>query len=210
MKRIFDSRIALAAVVLLAADADAGTIGGSAVISAAADGANWDYTVTLTNIGGAGADPIATFWFAWKPGENFLATSPISVTPPTGWRDVVTHAANSTTDGFAIQFDALDPTNDVAPGGSQSFSFQSADTPAQLMGDSIFHPGTPVLTAFIFSLGPLQGDGAQIVASFNSVPEPSTMVLGVLAVVGTIAGRRLRRGAKARPGTRRKSTLGTA
>jgi hypothetical protein len=54
----------------------AGTINGSATISATPNGPNFDYTINLTNTGGPGGDNIETFWFGWVPGEDFLPTSP--------------------------------------------------------------------------------------------------------------------------------------
>ncbi len=75
-------------------------------------------------------------------------------------------------DGYAIQFDANSTVYDVAPGSSLTFGFQSADTPAQLAGVSPFHTSFPVLTSFVYSVGPLRGDGEKILVSFASVPEP--------------------------------------
>jgi len=143
------------------------------------------------NTSGLGNDSIATFWFAWVPGKDFLPTSPLSVALPTGWKDVITHG--DSTDGYAIQFDALSTASDLAPGGSLTFGFQSADTPKELMGDSPFHPTFPVLTAFVYSQGPLKGDGQQILASFASVPEPSTLTLGIVGLASLAAVRLLRR-----------------
>ena len=61
----------------------------SAVITST-PGRDFKYDITLTNSAASNA-PIGTFWYAWIPGEDFLATSPISVTPPTGWVDNITH-----------------------------------------------------------------------------------------------------------------------
>jgi hypothetical protein len=188
MKRILSVVIALS-TGLLASPAFAGEISASATISSVPDGANFDYTINLTNTStGASADPIATFWFSWVPGADFMNTAPISVTTPAGWMDVVTHGG--ATDGFAIQFDSTTAANDLAPGASTSFSFVSATTPAQLAGNS---PSTsqgvfPELTSFAYSQGPLMGDttGAFLVtqvAAVSSVPEPSSLVLGLFGVV---------------------------
>jgi hypothetical protein len=195
MKKIIFVGIALATASLFTSDATAGTISASATITATPDGSDYDYTITLTNTSVAGNDNIATFWFGWVPGEDFLATNPLSVTPPTGWMDVVTHG--SSTDGYAIQYDALASSDVLAPGNSLVLKFKSADTPADLMGDSVFYPGTPVMTSFVYSQGPFQGDGAQFTVQFASVPEPSSLVLGIIGVIGSLAFRRLRRGARA-------------
>jgi hypothetical protein len=195
MKRFILSVIALVAAGLSAPDATAGSINASATITATPDGSDFDYSITLTNTSGAGNDNIATFWLGWVPGEDFLATNPLSVTPPSGWTDVVTHGGSS--DGYAIQFDALATANAIAPGDSLVFAFKSADTPARLMGDSVFYSNTPVLTSFVYSQGPFQGDGRQFTVGFASVPEPSSLLLGIIGVVGSLALRRFRRGARA-------------
>ena len=183
MKRILSVAIALSAG-LLASPAFAGIIDASATISSVADGADFDYTITLTNTSGVGNDSIATFWFAWVPGADFMANSPLSVSDPTGWTDAITHVGSS--DGFAIQFDATSTGSNLAPGASETFSFMSTDTPAELAGNSVFHSAFPVLTSFVYSVGPLQGDRQQILAAFapvSSVPEPSSLVLGLFGIV---------------------------
>ena len=156
-----------------------------ATISSVPDGTNFDYTINLTNTSsGASADPIATFWFSWVPGENFMSTAPISVTTPAGWKDVITNGG--ATDGFAIQFDSTTAANDLAPGASTSFSFVSATTPAQLAGNSPFHSTSPELDSFVYSQGPLMGDGFGaflVTPAVSSVPEPSSLVLGLFGVV---------------------------
>jgi hypothetical protein len=184
MKRILSVVIALS-TGLLASPAFAGEISASATISSVPDGANFDYTINLTNTStGASADPIATFWFSWVPGADFMNTAPVSVTNPTGWTDVVTNGG--ATDGFAIQFDSTTAANDLAPGASASFSFVSATTPAQLAGNSPFHSTSPELTSFVYSQGPLMGDGFGaflVTPAVSSVPEPSSLVLGLFGIV---------------------------
>lgn len=197
MSRIFVLGIALVVVGLLAAPAGAaGIIGASAVLTAQADGPNFDYTITLTNTSGAGNDPIGTFWFSWVPGADYLATIPISVTNPTGWTDTITHFPNTPTNGYAIQWVEGDSAAAIAPGSSLVFKFTSVDTPAQIMGNAIFSPGTPVLTSFVYSGTPFQGDSEQFVVASAAVPEPSSLVLGLVAVAGSLAWQRLRRRVK--------------
>ena len=58
----------------------------SGVISSTPDGSDFQYTIALTN-SSASDDSIGTFWFASVPGQDYLATNPISVTPPAGWTD---------------------------------------------------------------------------------------------------------------------------
>jgi PEP-CTERM motif len=195
MKKTIVFGMVLAAGGLIASAADAGTIDASAAITSQAAGADFDYTITLTNTSGAGNDSIATFWFAWVPGADFMADAPTSVTNPTGWKDVVTHGGS--TDGFAIQFDALTSASFLAPGGSLSFSFVSPDTPAELAGNSVFYPTIPVETSFVYSQGPLKGDGHEFVVNGASVPEPSSLVLWGIGAVGSLVCWRRRRMATA-------------
>jgi hypothetical protein len=68
--------------------------------------------------------------------------------------------------------------------------FESSDTPAQIAGDSPFYPGTPVGTSFLYQGAPFQGDSRQFLVS--SVPEPSTLALGLIGIA-SIAVLRLRR-----------------
>jgi hypothetical protein len=89
------------------------TINASGVISATAAGANFDYTITLTNASSSTAG-IGTFWYAWTPGADFLATRPISVSAPAGWTGSITHSGAN--DGFAIEFIANSAADDVQPG----------------------------------------------------------------------------------------------
>jgi hypothetical protein len=169
--------------------ATAANITPSGVISATPDGANFDYTITLHNSSSSDAS-IGTFWFAWVPGEDFLATSPLSVTNPTGWTSQITHFPNVPDNGFAIQWTTgsdSSPDN-VAPGASLTFMFTSSDTPAQIGADSIFYPGTPVRTSFVYPGAPFSDQGHEFLVS--SVPEPATGVLMLIAVPQVFLGTR--------------------
>lgn len=148
------------------------TINASGVISATAAGADTNYTITLSSARSSDSG-IGTFWFAWVPGEDFLATSPISVSPPSGWTDNITNMGPG--DGFAVQFLANSPANDVQPGSSLNFSFRSADPPAAVNGNSTFFPGTPVETSFVYPAGPFSDAGHQFVVTpaTGSTPTPS-------------------------------------
>jgi hypothetical protein len=186
----------VAACAVIAAPAGAGVINANAVVTPAADGPNFDYTITLTNTSGAGNDSIGTFWFSWIPGQDFMHTSPLSVINPAGWKDTITNGG--ATDGFAIQWTEITPgTADLTPGSSLTFKFTSADTPAQLMGNSVFHSSSPVLTFFVYQGAPFSGDSEQFTATIAAaVPEPSSLSLGLVATAGSLAWRRLRRRAK--------------
>ncbi len=164
-------------------------------ISFTRTGSDYDYTITLTN-SSTSTDSAGTFWFAWVPGKDFLPTNPIAgdFISPTGWTEKVTHGGS--TDGYAIQWVSASTASDLAPGNSLTFGFTSADTPAQLAADSPFYPTFPVTTAFVYQGAPFVGDSDQLVAAVASVPEPSTLVVGSVALIAGIAYagvRRLRR-----------------
>ena len=139
------------------------------------DASHWQYTVTLQD---TGSTSIGTFWFAWVPGEDFLASSPGSITAPTGWADIITHAGSG--DGYAIQWTASSASSDLQPGGSSSgFSFVSTDAPSSVFGNSVFYPSTPVTTSFVYSGAPFSDAGYQFVAtaaapSLNPAPPANT------------------------------------
>ncbi len=127
----------------------------SATITASQlDSTHWQYSLTLTD---TGSTTVGTFWFAWIPGQDFLATLPISITDPTGWSHIVTGGTPG--DGFAIQWKATSASSDIASGGTLAgFSFESTDTPSEISGNSVFFPSTPVLTSFIYPGTPFHND----------------------------------------------------
>jgi hypothetical protein len=180
MKRIKFLLIALA-TGLSATPAVASGIDASGVVTATPDGPNFDYSITLTN-SSSSTDPIGTFWFAWVPGKDFLPTSPSDITTPTGWSvGLVSNGGSS--DGFGIQF--LAGTGSLlAPGSSLSgFGFKSADTPAELAGNSPFYPTFPVTTSTVYNGAPFSAGSEQFTLSVQSVPEPSSLMLGLFGVV---------------------------
>jgi hypothetical protein len=191
MKRILSLAMFMAAG-LLAAQVSAGTIGASGVETWKADGSDFDYTITLTNTSGAGNDSIETFWYAWVPGHDFMAGAiPTNVINPTGWTDLITGSGNAT-DGYAIQFKTSSAA--LAPGGSLMFGFTSDQTPAELAGNSLFGSNPPVGTSFVYSGQPFSGDQLQfVVSSVSSVPEPSSLILGLFGVMASAAYLRLKR-----------------
>jgi len=175
------------AVGPLAASLSAGTLDVSAQISSQPDGSNFDYTIKLSN-SSSSTDSLETFWFGWVPGKDFLPSNPISVTPPTGWADQVTHGGAG--DGYAIQF--VTSTTPLGPGDSLNFKFTSADSPAQLAANSPFYTGFPALTSFVYQGQPFQGDSERFIV-LQSVPEPATLTMGITALVGAFAVSRARR-----------------
>ncbi len=146
------------------------TINASGVISSTAVGSDFKDTITLSNASSSNSG-IGTFWYAWVPGEDFLATSPISVSPPNGWTDTVTNEGPS--DGFAIQFVARNSVYDVQPGNSLIFSFETAESPGSVNGNSVFYPGTPTSTSTVYPGAPFSDAGHTLVVTPASTPTPT-------------------------------------
>lgn len=148
---------------------------------------NFQYSITLKNTAAGRAtatNQIETFWFAWTPDNDFLDTAPISVSSPSGWTDTVTHSGSA--DGFAIQWttssNALEAHKSLS-----GFSFTSADTPAQVFGNSNFFPSTPVTTAVVYSGAPFSDAGFDFKAA-GSISNPSGALLPELAGVTPVNG----------------------
>jgi hypothetical protein len=159
----------------------------SGTISTVSSGASNTYAVTVKDAADA-TEPIGTVWFAWVPGKDFLDTSPTSEISPTGWAvDTISHAGSG--DGYAIQWVASSSIYDIPVGGSLSgFSFSTADTPAQIAGDSVFYPTTPVLTAFAYDAGPFSDAGTEFV--ITPAPEPTCLAAIALPIALLLRRRR--------------------
>ena len=154
------------------------TINASAMISSAASGSNFNYTMTLTNAASS-TSAIGTFWYAWNlPNVNYLATSPLSVTAPSGWSDQITNAG--TGDGFGIEYTASSAASYLQPGRSLTFSFTTADTTASVNGNSVFYPGIPVNTSFVYPEGAFSDAGHEFVVMPTpaSTPPPNPTIVG--------------------------------
>jgi hypothetical protein len=108
---------------------------------------------------------------------------------PAGWTDKITNGAPPS-DGYSIRWVA-NSGSELAPGSSLMFQFVSADPPSTLAGMSTIHPGTPIGTSTLYQMGPFAGDTATIVVA--SVPEPSTLTLGVCGSLLSMVFLRLRR-----------------
>jgi hypothetical protein len=179
MKRFF---LAVLLVLVVPVRSFAG-IAASAVISLTSSGAENQYSAKLNN---TGTTTIGTFWFAWVPGKDFLMTSPINIVSPAGWGSFVTGGGSG--DGYAIQWTADTSATYLAAGSNLTgFSFQTTDTPSQLMGDSFYYPTTPDTTSFVYDQAPFSANSEQIVATVVA-PEPAS--LGLLAAAATLMLRR--------------------
>jgi hypothetical protein len=153
------------------------------------------YDLTLNN---TGTTTIGTFWFSWIPGDNFMPVSPTSIESPSGWQEMITSGGPS--GGFAIQWTADTPANDLAAGSSLTgFNFDSSLTPSQLQSPASGMPSDPVTTAFVYSGAPLVGVGDQLVATpaTTATPEPTTALITALGFgLIVLSSSVLRRGKK--------------
>jgi hypothetical protein len=128
----------------------------------------------------ASPTPVGTFWFAWKPGQDYMTSSPTNVTSPAGWTDIIT--GGGTTNGYAIQWKATSSASDMPAGSSLSgFGFDSADAPSVEFGESAFYPTTPVLTSVAYSGAPFSDAGTTFTVS--AVPEPTLLVAALPAAM---------------------------
>lgn len=152
----------------------------SGTITTVSGGPNFTYAMTIKDASDA-TEPIGTVWFAWIPGQDYLATSPLSETSPAGWKmNAITHSGSS--DGYAIQWVATSAASDIPIGGSLSgFGFTTTDSPAAIDGNSVFFPSTPVLTTFAYDAGPFSDAGAEFVVT--PVPEPATVAMGLVPAI---------------------------
>ena len=165
-------------LVTTVAPANASLLGSATVNESQINGNTFQYDLTLND---PGTTTIGTFWFAWIPGANFMPVSPSNISSPAGWNAIVTHDGSS--DGFAVQWTASSPAQDLAAGSSLTgFGFDSTATPAQMAGVASFDPTFPVETSFVYSGTPFSDAGFELVASNANVavPEPASVGLGAI------------------------------
>ena len=163
------------------------SIMGNADFTSTPNGANFNYAIALHN---TGTTNIGTFWFAWIPGQDYMANNPISVANPTGWTSAVTGGFPG--DGYAIRWVAS--TAPITPGNSLNFNFTSAETPAQLGGNSQFFTNPPEGTSFIYIGAPETDPGYEFVVKAvttttltDNGPNPSTFGQAV-SFTATVSG----------------------
>jgi hypothetical protein len=171
----------LAAVVLVLSPiaAGAGTLTATATITPTANSnGTTHYAIALT---ATGTDNIETMWFGWIPGSFCLTASPTNVTVPSGWTGDITPVGGD----FAIEW--FTGSNPVKAGQTLTgFSFDSAETPAQIGQQCAQLSSIPALTTFVyendaagFEIIP-SGDSQEIVVKLTEPLPASPAVAAVL------------------------------
>ena len=126
-------------------------ISATAAITAAPSGANWLYTVRLTNTAAtaSSATNIETFWFAWDfPVYDFLPSLPTVTNHPANWTTFIEHAIG----GYSIEWYDPGTTSPITAGQTNnSFQFISPDSPATLSTTNAFSLGLPTTYSFAYS-----------------------------------------------------------
>ena len=142
----------------------------------------FDYTINLHNDSSSSVS-INTFWFAWVPdvyGYDLMPSMPTVTQSPSGWYPYVFNNPYYYPDGFSIEFMNYYGAS-LDPGQTDTFAFNSADSPTTLGQTSPYFP-TDTLTSFVYATGPGYDPGAEFVVT--EVPEPSVLALIAVSAVG--------------------------
>ncbi len=150
----------------------------------------YTYDLALTNTS-TDSSTVGTFWFAWIPHQSYLASNPISVSSPTSWEDGPDSQSVGGPlgeKGASIEWQATGSGSYLSMNNTlNGFSFTTLDSPSSVFGDSIYFPGTPVLTSQVYHAGPFTDtfngiSGYEFLAQV--VPEPAS--LAILATTGAV------------------------
>ncbi len=154
----------------------------------------YTYNLSLTNTSTDGST-VGTFWFAWIPHQSYLQSNPISVAAPSGWANGPdSQPVNGPfgEKGASIEWQANGSPTFLGAGKTLSgFSFTTPDAPSSVFGNSVYFPGTPVLTSTVYSAGPFSDGGNQFIVQV--IPEPATLGLFAIGTLGLLALRSRRR-----------------
>jgi hypothetical protein len=151
----------------------------TATISGVAAGGVFDYTITLHNTGTTALD---SFWYAWTLSGNNLSAGISNPGSSLGWIDTALEGNTS------ISWEG-NSSNTLAVGQSATFTFASTETPSAITkspsGESV---------AYVSGTGPNtfdQNDPGVASPVFSptlvAVPEPSSLTLLIVGVLGLVA-----------------------
>jgi hypothetical protein len=113
------SILSLASLALAALPASASLIGTATITPSQIDATHYHYDLVLND---TGTTTIGTFWFAWKPGQDYMPVQPTDILSPANWTEMVTAAGAG--DGFAIQWVAAAGSELAAGASLAGFSFR--------------------------------------------------------------------------------------
>lgn len=150
----------------------------TAVMTFTPNGSKYDYDIALKN---TGAGALVTLWYAWRPGQNYIAQAPTNVISPQNWNASVTHGGP--TDGYGINFSTF--SDQIVTGQTRHFKFTSNSTPGQLSGNSVFYPSIPVGTTWVYD-----ASGASKEIVITAVPEPTSLIAVAIGAVAVCIRRR--------------------
>jgi hypothetical protein len=171
----------------LVASASAAETATATISSTSLGGGNFQYNIALKNT--SASTSIGTFWFSWVPGYDFMSVSPNTITAPTGWINPIT-GPDFPGDGYAIEFYNTGGSGDqLAPGATDNFSFDSTETLTQLQHATTFIPSDTALTSFVYAGTPESDPGFQFSVA---VPEPVSMSIMVFGAGALMLRRRSR------------------
>ena len=182
MNRVMKCFAAAICLFAIASAANAAIDASLTISSQDIGGGVFSYSLTLNNLPSS-TSPIETLWFSWVPGVDFMSSSPLSTSAPSGWSANIEHGDLGPyyTDGYSVQYTTtIAPLN---PGGTLNFGFTSMVTPDELAGNDSVYGYYPELTTYLYSMSVEGGASEQILA--QAVPEPGT---SILVAIGLLAG----------------------
>jgi hypothetical protein len=179
------------ALIFVGAAPAFGGISFTATMTAAPDGPNYNYTITLNN-SNTSTNNIETFWFAWIPGYDYLPSQPTVTQMPANWTTFIEHLSSP----YSIEFYDTGTSDPITPGNSSSaFKFTSPDSPTTLATGTGF-AGLPDTYSYVYS-GPGESGTLNTIFSIpiTTVPEPASIVLaGLGGLAGLMMWRKRRSG----------------
>jgi hypothetical protein len=181
IKLVSSSFLAVFLAVVSGSPATAQTPAGKAVVTeTSSSGAIFDYSILLTNTSSTAT--IGTFWYSWIPGQSYLSAAPTNIVNPTGWNDSIITPGGPDAGGYSIMWTTSTP---LAAGGTETFDFDSTETPAQLAGNSpFFTTPSSESTFFLYSGTAFATPSVEGIASVVAAPEPQGSFLFAISLVG--------------------------
>ena len=140
-----------------------------------AAGGVFDYTLTLQN---TGSEAVESLWLGWALSSNpvFDIASPTDAGNNAGWASVV--------DGDSVQYGGSASETFLEPRASATFTFDSTSTPAEFMSQTAGQSVAYGVDASPFAIEDNSLNSVEFAATVAAVPEPSTVGLLIMVVLG--------------------------